>query len=440
MSMLTNNEIAEQSVIGSILVEPGCLPEVEEYITEADFGNVLYRAVFTAAEAMWAELHTIDPVLIRSKLESEFDGTELTNTLTECIEYTPTAANAVEYAKIVRNCSRLRKIQRIGMEMAASMAGDDWVTLAADSITQLTDLQNGDTHTDLLGGENWSKVFLEREHKTIKDPTMAYIRTGISSLDLALGGGMFRGGMYIVGARPGMGKTTLALNIAEEVATHGTKVLFVSLEMSDHQIMCKRISRETGIPYTSLMSGHMESKDISEMDTVTPMLAQRPLMVNTKTGLTVSDINLLINKAAGCQFCVVDYLGLVRPTRPTNVRYEDYTNISGELKQLAKKLDIPIMVLSQLNRQNTGRQDKRPQLSDLRDTGAVEQDADAVILLHRAGYYKRDPGEAAPDQEEIELIVAKNRHGNTGTTKLAWSGECGRVAAYDYRFKEGDYL
>ena len=246
---------------------------------------------------------------------------------------------------------------------------------------------------------------------------------------------MFRAGLYIIGARPGMGKTTLAINVAENIARRGKNILFISLEMSDTQIMCKRIAADTGVSYTAIMSGRMTEEEKERTWESAKRLTERGLFVNRKAGLTVGDIGLLAQKVKGVDVVMIDYLGLIRPSNGTGSRYEDYTNISGELKQLAMKLNIPIVALSQLNRANTQRESKRPGLADLRDTGAIEQDADSVILLHREEYYKREQGEKNPDAEQIELIIAKNRHGNTGTVNMTWEGKCGRIGSIDY-FRE----
>lgn len=421
---------AENSLVGSVLVEPNVLQSVLEFARPADFVSSICRATMEAAVKISAKGIAADPVMIRAELEAGgYDESTVNGFLVGCMESTPTAANAVEYAKIVKSQSMARKLSAISEEIQnRCMVGGDWQTVAADGVHEINKLCADDVHTDFVGGEGWMESWLDDEEETMKDPERAFCRSRYNSLDFTLGGGLFKSGMYVIGARPGMGKTTLGINIAERVASYDKRVLFISLEMSPRQIMCKRIANFSGIPYNALMTGRLNAEQRTQMMDTADQIGKRNFAVNCKTGLTVADIALLVQKCGDVDLLVVDYLGLIKPSKTTGNRYEDYTNISGELKQMAARLDIPVIVLSQLNRANTGRTDKRPTLSDLRDTGAVEQDADCVILLHREDYYSRAEGESNKENEEIELIIAKNRHGNTGTVRMMWQGETGRIA------------
>lgn len=424
------------AVIGSVLLEPGYLMDVLEYVDVDDFSSKMSKDIFATIKALYFDGEPVDPVIVRDKLRSKFDEHELNQFLISC-SYEPTAANAVEYAKALRNQSRIAQLQRIGIDMQYSINSIEWESVAAEYVGRIQALVDGDKHTSINGGVEWYKEFMKREELIISDPERAYVRTGFNALDRTLGGGLFNSGMYVVGARPGMGKTTLAINIAENVAKAGKPVLFISLEMSSHQIMCKRVAMDAEISYESLMNGSVRGSDIDRMRESVKRLSDRPMAVNEQSGLTAIDISLLAQKVKDCALIVVDYLGLVRPSNATKNRYEDYTNISADIKLLAKKMDIPILVLCQLNRANTGRSDKRPMLSDLRDTGAIEQDADAVLLLHREEYYNTEEGQPHGDFENIEIIVAKNRHGNTGTVDMMWNGAFSQIATTE---KEDYYL
>ena len=197
--------------------------------------------------------------------------------------------------------------------------------------------------------------------------------------------------------------------------------------MTKRQVMCKRLAAFASIPYRNLISGEIDWTVQIEMEEALAVLKTRPLFINNRFGLTVSDVSAMIRQVRGCRLVVVDYFGLISVEGEAKGRYEDYTQISGRLKQLACTLNIPILCLAQLNRETEKRTKKRPGLSDLRDTGAIEQDADGVIFLHREGYYSED----APP--EIELILAKNRHGSTGSVTMYWEGAESRVSMMSNR-------
>ena len=241
----------------------------------------------------------------------------------------------------------------------------------------------------------WSSYY----EQVVSNPGFAFCKTGFSALDKTLGGGMFRQGMYVVGARPGMGKTTLGINIAENIAKRGECVLLVSIEMSRTQVMAKRIAKEGGISYTKLMTGGLSETGGEMAGKVAQRLAERPFYLIDKSKVTVIDVGRAARQIEGLTAIVVDYLGLVKPeeTKTNKPRYEEMTDISADIKALAKLLKIPVLVLCQLNRENANSADKRPQLQHLRDSGAIEQDADGVILLHRPEYYSKEKESLSDD-------------------------------------------
>jgi replicative DNA helicase len=225
-----------------------------------------------------------------------------------------------------------------------------------------------------------------------------------------------------------MGKTTFALAVAENMAEQGP-VLFVSLEMSNAQIAAKRVARESGLSATTLLMGKPTDVERQRANEAVEKLKKSQMHVNRKTYATVADIASMARKIKGIRCIVIDYFGLIRPETQAKSRYEAYTDISWKLKSLARQLDIPILCLAQLNRENMGRKGNKPALSDLRDTGALEQDADGVLFLHREDYYEDadvkqlDPWEPVP----LEIIVAKNRHGGTGVCEAAFYMGAGRI-------------
>ena len=254
------------------------------------------------------------------------------------------------------------------------------------------------------------------------------------ALDTLLGGGMLNSGLYLLAARPGMGKTTLALNIADRVA-QADPVLFVSLEMDTEQLSAKRISRVTGIPTQRLLMQSLSEEEESKVAQASRALAQLSLWSNAASTVTVDDIGALARSIGGLRLIVVDYFGKILPPAGSRRygRYEYTTEISGALKDLARTLKVPLLVLCQLNREVEARQDKRPQLSDLRDTGALEQDADGVIFLYREDYYA-DRSTVDPNIPSLlDVDLAKNRHGMVGSCKLAFALASSRITGMSYR-------
>lgn len=420
---------AELAVIGSMLIDEDCAAAMLDKLRVNDFGGRYTKEAFAIMVRLAEDGKPIDAVIVAEQSE---DAKMMGDYLLRAMEVVTTTANADEYAAIVKRNARARRVNAIGDKLAYS--GVDFKAEAIESVDALQTVIEEAADNELTGAEEWADAFKTEEEKIIADPEAAFCSTGMSDLDHLLGGGMFNGGLYVLGARPGMGKTTVALNIAEQVAKRGCPVLYISLEMNARQIMCKRLASEQNIPYRGLMSGRLSWDEQIEMEEGLQALKNRPFHVNKRFGLTVSDIAAMARRVRGCKLIVVDYFGLISVEGDGKGRYEDYTAISGRLKQLACQLNLPILCLAQLNRENEKRggddsKKKRPKLSDLRDTGAIEQDADGVIFLHREGYYQDEK----PESESIEVILAKNRHGETGTLSMYWQGAFGRVSQFDTR-------
>lgn len=434
MSMETAHFNSESAVIGSICVDAACFPIAERLLTVADFLDPMAARAFNAALTLADNCKPIDPVAIAEALGN--GGVEY---IANCMKSVPSAANIELYCEGVLNNSKRRMMQDI-----ADRLTDNSYDLSADPDDVLDSLcgeidsvksNSASVITAAQSIDDW-KAYYQR----VKDnPEYAFCKTGFYDLDKQLGGGMFRQGMYVVGARPGMGKTTLALNIAENIASADKPVLFVSLEMSRVQIISKRIAMASLLSYTDIMTGRLRDYELKTADSILDRVITRPFAMTDKSSMTVAEILRAAKQVDGLQAVVVDYLGLVRPSEEAQKkpRYEQITEISAGLKAMAKSLDIPVLVLAQLNRESTNRAGSRPQLTDLRDSGAIEQDADAVVLLHRKDYYEAVKDDyTAPDIEEIELIVAKNRHANTGVVKLAWHGKTGKIGEFDTQHDE----
>jgi replicative DNA helicase len=243
--------------------------------------------------------------------------------------------------------------------------------------------------------------------------TANFVPSGFAVLDEILGGGFIKGGLYIIGARPAVGKSSFAVNLADTIKG---SVLFVSLEMGDELITAKRCARITGIPSGYILNGKLSEAQWEKIGIATSYLHRSAVYINSRFDLTVDQIQGLAQSIPDIQAIIIDYLGLIRPATQGGSTYENVSQISRDLKRLALSLNVPVVCLSQLSRTVEGREDKRPRLSDLRDSGAIEQDADAVMFLYREDYYRGAGGASSA----VQLNVAKNRHGSCGTSEFTF--------------------
>lgn len=406
--------IAEDSYIGALLISPQeVLNATRAILRVADFQDSRARAVYKAACELADKGEVIDPVTIKGRV-----GQEVTDDyLVECMEVTVTAANAVEYARAVHEDAVGREIRTI----CAGSAVDKTTPpeeLLRDTVAQLQALQTGSATAVQEPTEVARDFYLRLTDVSYR----AFTSTGYDSLDTLLGGGLVTSGMIAIAARPGVGKTMLGLCIADNVAAAGIPVLYVSLEMDAYQLMCRRVGRIAGLSYNTLQQGRVtDGETKSKATEALSDLMRRPLYIEDKPA-SVLDVELKARGIRGLGLIVIDHLGLLRYDGRGS-RYEIVTEISHSIKRLAQSLKIPIVALTQLNRENEGRTDKRPHLSDMRDSGAIEEDCDAVMLLHRPGVEGLKPWESQP----MEIEIAKNRHGFTGRTEMLFYGLTARI-------------
>lgn len=402
---------AETAVVGSILIDPRAFDVVSDLLTPDAFQSELCRIIFQAAKDLAAEGTPVDPVAIGKRIRE--NGGQISNqTLMELMEITPTAANAEYYARLVLDGAKRRSLRGLAEKLLedSTTPTDELLSNTAGEISSLIETAVGSrciTSSDMM----------HRFYDDLRDREGGkknVIPSGFPNLDKVLGGGFLRGGLYIIAARPGMGKTTVALNLADNFPGG---VLFVSLEMSPEQLTAKRLARETGIPSNRLLMGqNLTDAEYQKICAASSKLAESGLVVNRRMGATVAEIAVMTRSVQNLSAVIIDYIGLVQH-KGAGSRYEAITEISGALKRLAISLNVPVIALAQLNRAAETRTDKRPNLADLRDSGAIEQDADGVLLLYRADYYQQDkPGQGAWVPSLIEVEIAKNRHAATGKT------------------------
>ncbi len=400
---------SEQYIAGAILISgEQVLGAIRGLVTAECFRLESCRAIFTAGESLLEQGQPIDPVSVAA--EARRQGVELPNSLlAELMEIVPTAANCVDYAHRVAEDARKRRIKELaGRIQSDTVSTSDELLAAMQREAQV--IQGSSFQRGLLSPNDTLRRFMDYVVNAGKNRDN-FLSSGFPGLDRLLGGGFIRGGLYILGARPAVGKTTFALNLADNMAGN---TLLVSLEMSPEQLTAKRVSGLTGYPAARLLSGDLEDEDRvwEAVAMAATVLGQKGVYVNNRYDLTVQQIHLLAQSVPQLRCVILDYLGLIQPANRTGSTYEQVSQTSRELKRMAISLNVPVVCLCQLSRKIEDRQDKKPQLSDLRDRGAIEQDADGVLFLYREDYYTGPRAKGAPS--DVTLTVAKNRHGRTG--------------------------
>lgn len=425
--------LASQSVAGSILIDAACLPAVRQLVRADDFEIAADREIFKSACRLADAGQAVDVVTILQ--DARRHGADLSEEYAaELMRITPTAANAAQYAAAVHSEAVRRRLSEIGLQLAEA-SGDMARTPAGIISAAAAALESADTapQTGMRSSSDALSAFLDYRAQ-LESGQEVTVGTGYPGLDKLLGGGMLAQGLYILAARPGCGKTTLGLKIAESASKTGA-CLFFSLEMSAEQITARRIAAESGLSIGRLMvSRSLGDEEQSKFANAVSVLSTHDFRLNRAPGASVSDIAQAAHLTKNLRLVVVDYLGLVRSDERGLSIYERVTRNSAALKALARSLNIPILCLCQLNRAAEQRTDKCPSMADLRDSGAIEQDADAVILLHRPAMY--EARQSKPwESQTLTAIVAKNRHGNVGRLDFAFWGSSGIIL--EHRLEAG---
>ena len=414
---------AEQSLLGSILIDPACMDNIGALISGDDFYVPEHAEIYRAMQRMYIKSKNIDVVtlideLVVSGTYDEAGGREYLKLVADAV---PTASNAKDYADIVRDKSILRELIRAGEDISeAAYAGDD----EAESLVEYAESK---VFKIAEGRENKSFVHIrdalmqvyDRLNTLAKDPeSLRGCPTGFDALDKVIVG-MNKADLVLIGARPGMGKTAFAMNIATEAAIRMKKTVCVfNLEMSAEQLANRMLASEAQIDSYKLRSGKLEADDWNAIAHASSRLSESEILIDDTPGITVLGMKSKLRRVKNLGLVVIDYLQLMQSDKRIDNRVNEVADISRGLKLLAKELEIPVICCAQLSRGPENRVDKRPMLSDLRDSGAIEQDADIVMFLYRDEYYK----EESVDQSVAEVIVAKNRHGSLEKVKLGWIG------------------
>ena len=417
--------IAEQSLLGSVLVDPESFNDITEIISPSDFYLSEHSQIYTAMHELFIINKEIDVVtlidmLVSKGIYSKSGGEDYIRSLYQAV---PNALNVKDYATIVKQKSLLRTLIETCSDIsdkAYSEEGkaDELVEYAESKIFDIVggkDTKSFRHIRDVIGS-----VYQELHDISTEGEGARGTKTGFSGIDNVLAG-MGNSDLILVGARPGMGKTSFALNIATNVALQtGKNVCIFSLEMSAEQLVTRIISSEAMIDSYALRTGKLDNKQWEDIAATTTKLAGCNILIDDTSGISVAGMKGKLRRVQNLGLVVIDYLQLMQSDRRTDNRVQEVADISRALKIMAKDLNVPIICCAQLSRGPESRTDKRPMLSDLRDSGAIEQDADTVIFLYRNEYYDT---EANSDEGSIaEVIIAKNRHGSVGNVKVGWIG------------------
>ncbi len=426
---------AEQSLLGAVLIDPSALNEVAVTVKADDFYLEEHKQIYLAMNELFLASREIDVVTLIDRLVSagvydKSGGEDYLRTLSEAV---PDALNVKDYARIVKDKSVLRQLILAANEISESAYSEqDSVAAVLDhaenliyQVAQGRDTQNFRSIQEVL------QTFYDSLHLLQENPeAVAGTKTGFSALDQVLAG-MGKTDLILVGARPGMGKTSFALNVATNVARQtGKKVCFFSLEMSAEQVVSRMVSSEALVNSYSLRTGKLSTEDWEHLAYAASELAKCKILIDDTSAMTVTAMKAKLRREQDLGLVVIDYLGLMQGDKRAENRVQEVSAISRALKIMAKELGVPVICCAQLSRGPESRTDNRPQLSDLRDSGAIEQDADTVIFLYRSEYYKKDDS-ATNGMSIAEIIVAKNRHGETKTVRMGWNGQYTKFVTID---------
>ena len=434
---------AEQSVLGSMLIDSRCVNDVIGVLRPADFFIQINRDIYETIYEMFSYSQTIDPVTVLNKMRERgvYDEKTTTKYLMELMEITPTAANVVRYAQIVRDQSLLRSLSTAAAEITNIVR--EGVGTAQDILEaaekKIYAIRRGNTNDSMEHiGTVLLKVFDRLTELSEADSDIAGLSTGLHDLDKFING-LNKSDLMLLAARPAMGKTSLALNIALNVAKKNPKktVAVFSLEMSKEQLVTRLLSNESFVDSKKLTTGQLTVEDWTKIGIASSALSQIDLRVDDNPSRSAAEMNAKCRRIDTLGLVVIDYLQLMTSagtkTAANENRQQIVSDISRSIKIMAKELNVPVLCLSQLSRANESRQDKRPMLSDLRESGAIEQDADEVLFIYRDDYYNKN----SPEQNVAEVIVAKNRHGEVGTVKLQWLPQFTTFADREWKHNEG---
>ena len=431
----------EQAVLGSMLIDEGCVKEVMDKLVPSDFYLRQNREIFETIYTMFTYARPIDGITVCEEMRKAgtYDENTTRSYLAQLMEITPTSANVMEYVAIVRDKALLRGVAQAAGEITALVqegigeAGE--ILEAAEQ--KIYAVRRGQSAQDMVPLRMVLPEVLDRlSEMSESESRLPGLSTGLSAVDRKITG-LNKSDLILLAARPGMGKTSFALNVALNVAKSEKKTVAVfSLEMSREQLATRLLSSEACVESGRLRTGSLRETDWEKIAAAASVLNKVDIRIDDNPMLSVADMNAKCRRIDGLALVVIDYLQLMTSASGNNRggenRQQMVSDMSRMLKIMAKELNVPVICLSQLSRANEKRDDKRPMLSDLRESGAIEQDADIVLFLYRDDYYNED----SEKRNIAECIVAKNRHGETGKVELRWMPEYTTFSTLDTRYDD----
>lgn len=433
---------AEQAVVGSMLIDSRCIPDVIDKVKGNEFYIQQNRDIFETIYSMFSYGQTVDPITVLDQMKVRGVYKETSDDyIAELMRITPTAANVLEYCAIVRDRALLRNLATAADEIndlvySGSGEAEHMLEAAERKIYALRSGRN-------VGGLMPISTVVQAVYENLSEAAASGnkipgLPTGLPDLDRHILG-LNKGELILIAARPGMGKTSIALNIAMHVAKSTNKTVAVfSLEMSREQLVSRLLAGEGLVPAQNLLTGQLNTEEWRRIAAAAQVLSATDMRIDDNPTLSVSDMNAQCRRINNLGLVVIDYLQLMQSAGTDSRSYSNenrqqvVSDMSRMLKIMAKELSVPVICLSQLSRASEGRPNKRPVLSDLRESGAIEQDADVVIGLYRDGYYNAE----SENPNLAEAIVLKNRKGQTGTVNLTWLPEYTTFASYDNRHSD----
>ncbi len=437
-----HNTQAEQAILGSMLIDPRCIPDVVDKVSAADFFITANRDIFETVYTMFAYGQTIDPITVldQMKVRGIYRENESEKYIRDLMQSTPTAANVLEYCAIVRDKALLRGLCDVASEindMVYDGTGEAGTVLEAAERKIYALRQGRNTGGLMPVAQVVNNAYAQIQEAAESQDAIPGLSTGLPDIDKRILG-LNSGELIFIAARPGMGKTSIALNIALSVAKNTDKAVAIfSLEMAREQIVTRMLAYEGLVNGKKLLTGNLTEEDWRRIGAAATTISRTNMYVDDNPVLSVADMNAACRRIENLGLVVIDYLQLMtsaggKQKYASESRTQVVSDISRMLKIMAKELNIPVVCLSQLSRASESRQDKRPQLSDLRESGSIEQDADVVIGLYRDGYYNQE----SETPNLAEAIILKNRKGEVGTVNLSWLPEYTAFAQYEGRYDD----
>lgn len=437
---------AEQSVLGAILLDSQCLNQVAEILPKPEYFHLSnHRLIYSVMLEMFTLGQPLDFITVLEKLKKEtsFDEINGKTYLLQLAQIVPSIQNVENYAKIVRDSYDVRTLMMVARDIIEDASnGLNEASVLLDSAEQkIFDIRRGKNMQGLVKiNETLIETFDMLDILNSDDKAKYQgMPTGFKDLDTTLTG-LNRSDLILLAARPGMGKTSFALNIARNIAVREKrKVAFFSLEMTKEQLTSRLLSTESLVPAIKLKTGKLDENEWIRIIEAGDVLSKTEIYFDDTPGITVPEMKAKLRRLKDVDLVVIDYLQLMSGGRRIDNRVQEISEITRNLKIMAKEINVPVVTLSQLSRASEQRSDHRPVLSDLRDSGSIEQDADVVLFLYRNDYYSgsENADEDDYDKNGGECIIAKNRHGETRSVPLHWQGEFMRFTAKEGTRIEG---